>query len=95
MREIVSPSREWPAEVTCTTWVGNDVKLEVARLARLISRLVLYASIYLLLRLAISLTVLRTSSDTSRDLEILALRHEVACFCAGRSKDQSSCRPTA
>ncbi|HEV2036242.1 MAG TPA: integrase core domain-containing protein [Candidatus Dormibacteraeota bacterium] len=38
----------------------------------------LYASIYMLLRLAISLAVLRTSSDTSRDLEILALRHQVA-----------------
>ena len=38
----------------------------------------LYASIYLLVRLAISLTVLRTSSDAERDLEILALRHQVA-----------------
>ncbi len=38
----------------------------------------LYASIYVLLRLAISLTVLRTSSDAERALEILALRHQVA-----------------
>ena len=34
--------------------VGNDLELEVAALARLVSRLVLYASIYVLLRLAIS-----------------------------------------
>ena len=38
----------------------------------------LYASIYMLLRLAISLAVLRTSSDAERDLEILALRHQIA-----------------
>ncbi len=58
--------------------VGNDLKLEVASLARLLSGLVLYASIYMLLRLAISLAVLRSSSDAERDLEILALRHQVA-----------------
>ena len=52
--------------------------LEVAKPARLLSRLVLYASIYMLLRLAISLAVLRSSSDAERDLEILALRHQVA-----------------
>jgi transposase InsO family protein len=39
---------------------------------------VLYASIYALLRLAISVAVLHTSSDAERDLEILALRHQVA-----------------
>jgi putative transposase len=39
---------------------------------------VLYASVCVLLRLAIGLAVLRTSSDAERDLEILALRHEVA-----------------
>jgi putative transposase len=39
---------------------------------------VLYASIYMLVRLAISLTVLRASSDAERDLEILGLRHQVA-----------------
>ncbi len=64
--------------ITSMVSVGNDLKLEVAALARLLSRLVLYASIYMLLRLAISLTVLRTSSDAERDLEILALRHQVA-----------------
>ena len=58
--------------------VGNDLKLEVAVLARLLCGLVLYASIYMLLRLAISLAVLRSSSDAERDLEILALRHQVA-----------------
>ncbi len=58
--------------------VGNDLKLEVAALARLLCGLVLYASIYMLLRLAISLAVLRSSSDAERDLEILALRHQVA-----------------
>ena len=58
--------------------VGNDLKLEVAALAQLLCGLVLYASIYMLLRLAISLGVLRSSSDAERDLEILALRHQVA-----------------
>ena len=61
-----------------TVSVGNDLKLEVAALARLLCGLVLYASIYMLLRLAISLAVLRSSSDAERDLEILALRHQVA-----------------
>jgi len=53
-------------------------KLEVAALAQLVCGLVLYASIYTLLRLAINLAVLRSSSDAERDLEILALRHQVA-----------------
>jgi putative transposase len=39
---------------------------------------VLYASVYMLLRLAISLAVMHSSSDAERDLEILALRHQVA-----------------
>jgi len=39
---------------------------------------VLYASIYTVLRLAISLAVQRSSSDAERDLEILALRHQLA-----------------
>lgn len=38
----------------------------------------LYASIYMLLRLTISVAVLRSSSNAERDLEILALRHQVA-----------------
>lgn len=38
----------------------------------------LYASIYVLVRLAISLAVLRSSSHAERDLEILALRHQIA-----------------
>ena len=58
--------------------LGNDPKLEVPNLTRLLCRLVLYASIYVLVRLATSLTVLRTSSDAERDLEILALGHQVA-----------------
>ena len=65
-------------KLTRTVSVGNDPELEVAKLARLLSRLVLYASIYLALRLAISVAVLHTSSDAERDLEILALRHQVA-----------------
>ncbi len=40
-----------------------------------------YASSYVLMRLAISLAVLRTSSDAERDLEILALRRQVAVMC--------------
>src|SRR5437667_3039642 len=61
-----------------TVSVGNDLKLEVSALARLLCGLVLYASIYMLLRRAINLAVLRSSSDAERDLEILALRHQVA-----------------
>ncbi len=38
----------------------------------------LHASIYVLLRLAISVATLATSSDSERDIEILALRHQVA-----------------
>jgi len=38
----------------------------------------LYASIHVLVPLAISLATLATSSDSERDLEILALRHQVA-----------------
>ena len=38
----------------------------------------LYASIYSLVRLAINLVALRRTSDAERDLEILALRHQVA-----------------
>ncbi|HEX2711015.1 MAG TPA: hypothetical protein VHM88_02165, partial [Candidatus Acidoferrales bacterium] len=38
----------------------------------------LLASIYVVVRLAVNLAVLRTSSDAERDLEILALRHQVA-----------------
>jgi len=64
--------------ITSAVSVGNHLRLEVAALARLLSGLVLYASIYMLLRLAISLAVLHTSSDAERDLEILALRHQVA-----------------
>ena len=63
---------------TGTSSVGNKPKLEVAELARLPSGLVLYASIYMLVRLAISLSILRSSSNAERDLELLALRHQVA-----------------
>jgi len=58
--------------------VGDDFELEVAWTPQLGSGLVLHASIYVLLRLAISLATLATSSDSERDLEILALRHQVA-----------------
>jgi hypothetical protein len=74
-------SEWWLPNLTRTVLVGNDRKLEVAKLAGLLSRIVLYASIYMLymlLRLAISLAVLHASSDAKRDLEILALRHQVA-----------------
>ena len=58
--------------------LGNNRKLEVAERARLISRLVLYASFYMLVRLTINLALLRSSSNAERDLELLALRHHVA-----------------
>ena len=38
----------------------------------------LLASLHALVRLAISVAVLRTQSEGERDLEILALRHQVA-----------------
>jgi hypothetical protein len=58
--------------------LGDDFELEVAWTPQLGSGLVLHASIYVMLRLAISLATLATSSDSERDLEILALRHQVA-----------------
>jgi len=58
--------------------VGDDFELEIASTPQLGSGLVLNESIYVLLRLAISLATLATSSDSERDLEILALRHQVA-----------------
>jgi hypothetical protein len=58
--------------------VGDDLELEPTRLLSLLSGLSLYASIYVLVRLAISLFILATNSDSERDLEILALRHQVA-----------------
>jgi DNA-binding FadR family transcriptional regulator len=58
--------------------VGDGFELEVAWTPQLGSGLVLHASIYVLLRLAISFATLATSSDSERDLEILALRHQVA-----------------
>ena len=57
---------------------GDDFELEVAWTPQLSSGLVLHASIYVLVRLAINLATLATSSDSERDLEILALRHQVA-----------------
>lgn len=39
---------------------------------------VLYASINVLVRLALDTIVMRHTSDAERDLEILALRHQVA-----------------
>lgn len=38
----------------------------------------LFTSIYSLVRLLVNLAVLRTQSDSERDLELLALRHQVA-----------------
>jgi putative transposase len=58
--------------------VGDNFELEVPWTPQLGSGLVLHASICVLLRLAISLATLATSSDSERDLEILALRHQVA-----------------
>jgi hypothetical protein len=52
--------------------------LEVRKTAQLLSGLVLFASIYVLVRLAINLGALRGSTNAERDLEILALRHQVA-----------------
>ena len=44
----------------------------------LCSRLVLFASIYALVRLLVGILVVRSRSEAERDLELLALRHEVA-----------------
>jgi hypothetical protein len=77
-RNRVGPSDHDGHQITDTNSVGNGLKLEVVKPAQLLSRLVLYASIYVLVRLAISLAVLRSTSDAERDLAILALRHQVA-----------------
>ena len=50
--------------------VGNDPELEIAKLTRLLCGLVLWVSICVFVRLAISLTVLRTSSDAGRLTQI-------------------------
>ena len=47
-------------------------------LGPLASTLVLFASIYSLVRFLLGLALLRTHSDANRDLELLALRHQVA-----------------
>ena len=57
---------------------GNILWLEPQKEFGLPSRLVLLASVYMLVRLALNLVVLRASSNAERDLEILALRHQVA-----------------
>jgi putative transposase len=67
-----------PPNFTGTSSVGNQPQLEVARLGQITSGLVLFASLYMLVQLAISLSILRTSSDANRNLELLALRRQVA-----------------
>ena len=57
---------------------GNILWLEPQTGFGLPSRLVLLASIYVLVRLALNLVILRASTNAERDLEILALRHQVA-----------------
>ncbi len=75
------PGREVVVRLKTPTSDVRDIRGQVVTgdrqytLARLLSGHVLYASIYMLLRLAISLAVLRNSPDAKRDLEILALRH--------------------
>jgi len=58
--------------------LGDHLRLEVAATVALRSSAVLLASIYALLRLMVDVLVLRTRSEPERDLELLALRHEVA-----------------
>ena len=58
--------------------LGDHLRLEPAAEATLPCSPVLLASIYGLLRLLVEVLVLRTRSEPERDLELLALRHEVA-----------------
>ena len=90
---VVDARRARRPGITSTVSVGNDLKLEVAALARLLCGLVLYASIYTLLRLAINLAVLRSSSDAERDLEILPSATK-SPFSVVRSSGRTCCRPT-
>ncbi len=73
--------------------VGNDLKFEVAGLAQLLSGVVLYASIYMSLRLAISLAsfeAARTPGATSR----FSPSATKSPCCVGRSSGRTCCRPT-
>lgn len=73
-------------------WLGNDLRLARDPNEQLLSPLVLFASLYALLRLMVGLAILRTQSDTERDLEILALRHQVAI--RGRQVKRPELLPT-
>ena len=89
---VVDARRAYLSNVRAAS-VGNNLMLEVAKPAGLLSRLVLYASIYMLLRLAISLAVLRSSltpSATSR-FSPSATRSP---FCVVRSSGRICCPPT-
>jgi putative transposase len=71
-------TRVWPGRGLAPLLPGNILWLEPHKGFRLPSRLVLLASIYMLVRLALNLVVLRASSNAELDLEILALRLQVA-----------------
>lgn len=57
---------------------GDHRRLEAASCGPLWSSLVLFASIYSLLRLLVAISLIRTQPDAERDLELLALRQQVA-----------------
>jgi hypothetical protein len=79
----IIPTRQGPTSPAGFS-VGNDLKVEVAKLAWLLSHLVLYASIYMLLRLAISLAVMQSRSDAERDLVRFSPSATKSWSCAGR-----------
>jgi putative transposase len=54
------------------------LRLEAERTPAIPSLLMLFASLYALVRLMLEVLVIRSRSDAERDLELLALRHEVA-----------------
>jgi hypothetical protein len=54
------------------------LRLEAGRTPAIPSLLMLFASLYALVRLMLEVLVIRSRSDAERVLELLALRHEVA-----------------
>src|SRR5215469_15049738 len=57
---------------------GDYLRLEAVLDSRLSCPLVLLASVYALARLLVAILLLRAQAEAERDLELLALRHEVA-----------------
>jgi hypothetical protein len=66
------------AKTPSTASGSREGRLEGGLESPLSCRLVLFASVYALARLLVAKLLLRAQAEAERDLELLALRHEVA-----------------